>query len=42
MPLKARLLRREVLPFLASDLLHLLLLIFFPVIVLGLPLWLGQ
>ena len=33
---------KGVLPFLASDLLHLLLLIFFPVIALGLPLWLGQ
>lgn len=33
---------KGVLPFLASDLLHLLLLILFPVIVLGLPQWLGQ
>ena len=33
---------RGVLPFLASDLFHLLLLILFPVIALGLPEWLGQ
>jgi TRAP-type C4-dicarboxylate transport system permease large subunit len=32
---------RGVLPFLAADLLHLVLLIVFPVIVLGLPEWLG-
>lgn len=33
---------KGVLPFLASDLCHLLLLILFPVIVMGLPKWLGQ
>jgi C4-dicarboxylate transporter, DctM subunit len=33
---------KGVLPFLMSDLVHLLLLILFPVIVLGLPKWLGQ
>ena len=33
---------RGVLPFLAADLLHLLLLILFPSIVLGLPRWLAQ
>ena len=33
---------KGVLPFLASDLVHLLLLILFPVIVMGLPHWLGQ
>ena len=32
---------RGVLPFLAADLLHLLLLILFPVIVMGLPHWLA-
>jgi C4-dicarboxylate transporter DctM subunit len=33
---------KGVLPFLASDLVHLLLLILFPVIALGLPGWLGR
>jgi len=33
---------RGVLPFLAADLLHLVSLIVFPVIVLGLPQWLGR
>jgi C4-dicarboxylate transporter, DctM subunit len=33
---------KGVLPFLASDLVHLLLIILFPAIVLGLPKWLGQ
>lgn len=33
---------KGVLPFLASDFLHLLLLILFPVVALGLPAWLGQ
>jgi len=33
---------RGVLPFLAADLVHLLLLVLFPVIVLGLPLWLAR
>jgi len=33
---------RGVLPFLAADLLHLGLLVVFPVIVLGLPQWLGR
>lgn len=33
---------KGVLPFLAADLLHLVLLIVFPVIVLGLPQWLGR
>lgn len=33
---------KGVLPFLAADFLHLLLLILFPVIALGLPEWLGQ
>jgi tripartite ATP-independent transporter DctM subunit len=33
---------RGVLPFLAADLLHLLLLILFPVIVMGLPQWLAH
>ena len=33
---------RGVLPFLAADLVHLLLLILFPSIVLGLPRWLAQ
>lgn len=33
---------KGVLPFLAADFLHLLLLILFPVIALGLPQWLGQ
>lgn len=33
---------RGVLPFLAADLLHLLLLIVFPVLVLGLPRWLAS
>jgi C4-dicarboxylate transporter, DctM subunit len=33
---------RGVLPFLAADLVHLVLLVVFPVIVLGLPKWLGQ
>ncbi len=33
---------KGVLPFLLSDLFHLLLLILFPVIALGLPIWLGQ
>jgi len=33
---------RGVLPFLAADLVHLMLLILFPVIVLGLPRWLAQ
>jgi C4-dicarboxylate transporter, DctM subunit len=32
---------KGVLPFLAADLVHLVLLILFPVIVLGLPQWLG-
>jgi TRAP-type C4-dicarboxylate transport system permease large subunit len=31
-----------VLPFLAADLLHLIALVVFPVIVLGLPQWLGR
>lgn len=33
---------RGVLPFLAADLLHLVLLVIFPVLVLGLPAWLGR
>ncbi len=33
---------KGVLPFLAADLLHLVLLVLFPVLVLGLPQWLGQ
>jgi C4-dicarboxylate transporter DctM subunit len=33
---------RGVLPFLTADLLHLILLVVFPVIVLGLPEWLGR
>lgn len=33
---------KGVLPFLAADLIHLTLLVVFPVIALGLPLWLGQ
>jgi len=33
---------RGVLPFLAADLVHLVLLVVFPVIVLGLPAWLGR
>ena len=33
---------KGVLPFLAADLLHLVLLVVFPVIVLGLPGWLGR
>ena len=33
---------KGVLPFLAADFVHLLLLILFPVIALGLPAWLGQ
>lgn len=33
---------KGVLPFLAADLLHLTLLVLFPVIALGLPHWLGQ
>ena len=33
---------KGVLPFLAADLLHLVLLVVFPVLVLGLPQWLGQ
>lgn len=33
---------RGVLPFLAADLLHLVLLVLFPVLVLGLPAWLGR
>jgi tripartite ATP-independent transporter DctM subunit len=33
---------RGVLPFLAADLVHLVLLVIFPVIVLGLPAWLGR
>ena len=33
---------KGVLPFLAADLVHLVLLILFPVIALGLPQWLGQ
>jgi tripartite ATP-independent transporter DctM subunit len=33
---------RGVLPFLAADLIHLLLLILFPVIALGLPAWLSR
>ncbi len=33
---------KGVLPFLAADLLHLVLLVVFPVIVLGLPQWLGR
>jgi TRAP-type C4-dicarboxylate transport system permease large subunit len=33
---------KGVLPFLAADVLHLSLLVVFPVIVLGLPQWLGQ
>lgn len=33
---------KGVLPFLAADLIHLVLLVVFPVIVLGLPQWLGR
>ena len=33
---------KGVLPFLAADLLHLVLLVVFPVLVLGLPQWMGQ
>lgn len=33
---------RGVVPFLAADLLHLVLLVVFPVLVLGLPNWLGR
>ncbi|WP_284734496.1 TRAP transporter large permease [Sphingosinicella terrae] len=33
---------RGVLPFLTADFLHLLLIILFPVVALGLPQWLGQ
>jgi TRAP-type C4-dicarboxylate transport system permease large subunit len=33
---------RGVLPFLAADLVHLVLLVVFPAIVLGLPEWLGR
>jgi tripartite ATP-independent transporter DctM subunit len=33
---------KGVLPFLAADLMHLTLLVIFPVIALGLPLWLGR
>jgi C4-dicarboxylate transporter DctM subunit len=33
---------RGVLPFLVTDLVHLVLLIVFPIIVLGLPEWLGR
>jgi C4-dicarboxylate transporter DctM subunit len=33
---------KGVLPFLAADLLHLSLLVIFPVLALGLPLWLGR
>jgi C4-dicarboxylate transporter DctM subunit len=33
---------KGVLPFLAADLLHLVLLVVFPVIALGLPEWLGR
>jgi tripartite ATP-independent transporter DctM subunit len=33
---------KGVLPFLAADLIHLTLLVIFPVIALGLPQWLGQ
>jgi C4-dicarboxylate transporter DctM subunit len=33
---------KGVLPFLAADLVHLALLVVFPVIALGLPLWLGR
>jgi tripartite ATP-independent transporter DctM subunit len=33
---------KGVLPFLAADLVHLVLLVLFPVIVLGLPMWLGR
>jgi tripartite ATP-independent transporter DctM subunit len=33
---------KGVLPFLAADLLHLVLLVVFPILVLGLPLWLGR
>jgi tripartite ATP-independent transporter DctM subunit len=33
---------RGVLPFLAADLIHLVLLVVFPVLVLGLPAWLGR
>jgi tripartite ATP-independent transporter DctM subunit len=33
---------KGVLPFLAADLVHLSLLVIFPVIALGLPLWLGR
>ncbi|MBO9669901.1 MAG: TRAP transporter large permease [Sphingobium sp.] len=33
---------KGVLPFLASDLIHLLLLILFPIMAMGLPHWLGQ
>jgi tripartite ATP-independent transporter DctM subunit len=33
---------RGVVPFLAADLLHLVLLVVFPVLVLGLPQWLGR
>jgi TRAP-type C4-dicarboxylate transport system permease large subunit len=33
---------KGVLPFLAADLVHLTLLVVFPVIALGLPQWLGR
>jgi C4-dicarboxylate transporter, DctM subunit len=33
---------RGVLPFLAADLVHLALLVVFPVLALGLPQWLGR
>ncbi len=33
---------RGVLPFLAADLVHLVLLVLFPVLVMGLPQWLGR
>ena len=33
---------KGVLPFLTADLLHLVLLVLFPVIALGLPQWLGS
>jgi len=33
---------KGVLPFLAADLVHLVLLVLFPVLVLGLPAWLGR
>jgi TRAP-type C4-dicarboxylate transport system permease large subunit len=33
---------RGVVPFLAADLVHLVLLVVFPVLVMGLPQWLGR